>query len=242
MWSKQFFKLAERIGVTPSAATKLWDVLSDQDTSHADENQRNADLAEGLTEDMFVQHLLRWTPNTAVDALRKEMIARFPSFVDARKALRRQGFPGSVVLSPRRFRQGLRQIGIMQADTDIVLSKVRALRGRQIQHLRTKGGSFRTRGETNPSEVTLDEVFEYMNNAILLNSRSNVVEHELSALRYGLQRVRADQAQRKVAVTYATPNGEPPSTDLPPVVVDDGTKFTALPGEEETLHQKTTLF
>merc|ERR1712048_1019293 len=155
MWSKQFFKLAERIGVTPSAATKLWDVLSDQDTSHADENQRNADLAEGLTEDMFVQHLLRWTPNTAVDALRKEMITRFPSFVDVRKALRRQGFPGSAVLSPRRFRKGLREIGVLQADTDVVLSKVRAMRCRQNQRLKTKGIIDDASGEADCEDVTL---------------------------------------------------------------------------------------
>merc|ERR1712019_184884 len=177
MWSKQFFKLAQHVGIHRSAAAKLWDVLSHAENlpSVSDGNRQRAD-ASGLTEDMFVQHLLRWTPNEALDTLRKEVVARFPSFVDVRKALRRQGFPGSVVLSPRRFRKGLREIGVLQADTDVVLSKVRAMRCRQNQRLKTKGIIDDATGDADWEEVTLDEVFEYMNSSIFSDSASNIIE------------------------------------------------------------------
>merc|ERR1712014_437565 len=99
---------------------------------------------------------------------------------------------------------------------DVVLRKVRALRDRQAQRFQTRGYADCASGESFLRDVTLDEVFEYMNSSFPANSRSNVVSNELSALR--------------VTLAYAN-SYEDASHSLPPIVVDGGPKFTALPGE-----------
>merc|ERR1712048_626159 len=97
-------------------------------------------------------------------------------------------------------------------------------------------------GEADCEDVTLDEVFEYMNSLVLSDSASNIIEQEMCTLQHDLRRLRAEQTQRKYAEVYDTSNEETSSAITLPAITVTGTTFTALPGEEETLRQKSTLF
>merc|ERR1712146_703890 len=74
------------------------------------------------------------------------------------------------------------------------------------------------------------------------DSASNIIEQEMCTLQHDLRRLRAEQAQRTYAEAYETSNDENTSAITLPAITVTGTTFTALPGEEETLRQKSSLF
>merc|ERR1712187_42341 len=116
------------------------------------------------------------------------------------------------------------------------------MRCRQNQRLKTKGIIDDAIGDADWEDVTLDEVFEYMNSSIFSDSASNIIEQEMCTLQHDLRRLHAEQVQRKYAEAYETSNEETSSAITLPAITVTGTTFTALPGEEETLRLKSTLF
>jgi hypothetical protein len=127
---EEFCGLIECHDMSDRSARKLWSVLL-----AGLSEIRIADL-ESVTEDQFVDllvpwspDLLSWAPNVALRALEKQIDQRFDSLADCRKAMRHEGCPASMELSPEKLRDGLAAVGVLHCDADILMSKARLITG-----------------------------------------------------------------------------------------------------------------
>lgn len=103
----------------------------------------------GLTQHDFVQRLLPWAPESALDKLAKALRDHFGSLAKSRQALR-QHSAGGLALTPRSFQETLKAAGFCrECDTDVVLAKLRELRRR----------AGRYHGDI-PEELTVDDVVD----------------------------------------------------------------------------------
>jgi len=87
-------------------------------------------IDDGITEDQFIKimlpwapDLLNWSPNSAILALERQIGTQFNNLAECRRALRHQGLPGGLELSPERLQEGLMAVGVHYCDADVVLSK-----------------------------------------------------------------------------------------------------------------------
>lgn len=194
-----------------------------------------------IVEDDFVRKLLRWAPNAAMASLKSQLIELHGSLVEAKRALRRHGMPGSVPLTPRKFRRVLLAAGITRSDTDVVLSKVMMARLRDLGTL--KAGD---------EEVTLDDVFDRLRGASLLpkmgfGNVEEFVKHETAPLWNQVREVEKQLeaiSERRLPGGGLHPSSLPgggSSADLmapsamPKHAVLKDTSVTNLPGEEDAL-------
>lgn len=131
----EFSLLIEGLEVKDRSARKLWAVLIAGRSTLQNSSQSLAE-PDGITEEQFVDlvvpwapDVLCWAPNVALRALEKQIGSHFGSLADCRKAMRQQGCPGSMELSPERLREGLAAVGVLSCDADVVLSKARIVAG-----------------------------------------------------------------------------------------------------------------
>eukprot|EP00929_Paragymnodinium_shiwhaense_P054458 TRINITY_DN27296_c0_g1_i1.p1 TRINITY_DN27296_c0_g1~~TRINITY_DN27296_c0_g1_i1.p1 ORF type:complete len:787 (-),score=139.08 TRINITY_DN27296_c0_g1_i1:183-2543(-) len=165
-------------------------------------------------EDEFVRAMLRWVPESVIGSLRDRLCAKFGSLPEGRRTLlRQQGIPASGSLSPRRFRAGLRAVGVLPCDTDAVL------------HLVRRAGNDGFGGR-----VTLDDVIDTMqhgafekDDTALEMARGDTASawRRLHAVRKDLQQTAADSAgfagyiassgSTRAAGCISGPNGPQPT-------------------------------
>jgi hypothetical protein len=136
----EFRKLSQWLDISERNASKMWSAFLTQlpatcvpSPSSAGDDKAPAD---SITEDQFVDllvpwtpDLLSWAPNLALDAFQRQVNENFANLGECRLALRQQGLPESLELSPQRLQDGLLSVGVLRCDADVILSKARHVAG-----------------------------------------------------------------------------------------------------------------
>jgi len=127
----EFHALAASLDVNNSNAFDLWNTLSTslqhrQNGSivkvgaESEETKEDADAPQ-ISEEMFVQELSVWAPDTELDALKIELCEQFGNLNEWRRMLTRNGTACHLTLSPASLCALLNRVGIVGYDAEHIL-------------------------------------------------------------------------------------------------------------------------
>jgi len=138
MGCSEFHHLASALDVNDRNIASLWNTLAlaarTRDEHWAGSVDRARRLGAGavteegdgaapsVTEDIFVEELLAWAPDTELDSLRIQLCEHFGSLAEWRRALARDGAARHVALTPGALDAVLRDVGIKGLDLERTLS------------------------------------------------------------------------------------------------------------------------
>lgn len=137
---QDFHALAKEVGVSGRNAVLLWDTIALSQSSaqepeipalgmiaDSEEKERaHSEPAEALVgEDAFMRNIVMWAPDTALTALRDQLLERFGDLGCGLTTLERKGgLARSAALTPATLDSGLQAVGIKWCDTVRVLNAV----------------------------------------------------------------------------------------------------------------------